>query len=325
MNDSPVSQLLERAAASVKPAEIDPVTRMVSLGRRSVKRRRTVLAVAAAIVAVVAVPLVMARTGPSPDVAGRTVSYGGVSVAVPQGWQTITVPIFDPCTARKHIVYLSERFDIGIGQPSSGPGPWPNICKPKAGDWIALVLKGVAPTINPERTLVEGGQLLEATQYDRYLLPSVWTYRPMNDVIMATAAFIGGDQGLLGRITWPSGPPAPASGGLALPAHITSATSIMAVSNAMTVATDTKTLKHIRTSLAALHDQVPAGQECALNGPGSTSISLGSMTVILGDASCPQAISTGGGRVRVPPGLGDELLGLIEASDRAASGHPGKK
>ncbi len=37
------------------------------------------------------------------------------------------------------------------------------------------------------------------------------------------------------------------------------------------------------------------------------------------DQSCPQAISTGGGRVRVPAGLGKELLDLIVASDRAAA------
>jgi hypothetical protein len=41
--------------------------------------------------------------------------------------------------------------------------------------------------------------------------------------------------------------------------------------------------------------------------------------VVIGDATCPQAVSTGGGRVRVPPGFGEELLDLIVASDRPAS------
>jgi hypothetical protein len=121
------------------------------------------------------------------------------------------------------------------------------------------------------------------------------------------------------RITWPAGPPAPPSGGLALPDRITSVTTDVPPTNGMAVATDAETLTRIQTKLAELRDPVPAGEECTLRKPGSVGISLGEVTVVLGDATCPQAISTGGGRVRVPAGLGKELLDLIVASDRAAT------
>ncbi|MGC1212097.1 MAG: hypothetical protein WA890_12625, partial [Micromonospora sp.] len=131
---------------------------------------------------------------------------------------------------------------------------------------------------------------------------------------------------LLKRTTWPAGPMAPAYGGLVLPDRIASATSEMP---GMVGATDAKTLAQIRTTLAELRDPVPAGEECTLQKPGVIGISLGevsaaqappmAVTVVLGDATCPQAISTGGGRVRVPAGLGKDLLDLIVASDRAAT------
>ena len=54
--------------------------------------------------------------------------------------------------------------------------------------------------------------------------------------------------------------------------------------------------------LAELRDPVPAGEECTLPKPGSVGISVGEVIVVLGDATCPQAISTGGGRVRSRPG-----------------------
>ncbi|MET8910191.1 hypothetical protein [Micromonospora sp. NPDC004551] len=63
---------------------------------------------------------------------------------------------------------------------------------------------------------------------------------------------------------------------------------------------------------------MPADEACTLQKPGRVGIALDDVTVVLGDATCPQAISTGGGRVRAPDGLGRELLGLIVASDRAA-------
>ena len=40
MNPNQLSELLERAAASVTPTETDPASRLVRLGRRSVRRRR---------------------------------------------------------------------------------------------------------------------------------------------------------------------------------------------------------------------------------------------------------------------------------------------
>ena len=64
---------------------------------------------------------------------------------------------------------------------------------------------------------------------------------------------------------------------------------------------------------------MPAGADCTLRRPGSVGINLGKITVVLGDATCPQAISTGGGRVQAPAGLGQELLTLIVESERAAA------
>jgi hypothetical protein len=108
-----------------------------------------------------------------------------------------------------------------------------------------------------------------------------------------------------------------------LPERITGALTDAPPSNGMVVATDANTLNQIRAALAELRDPVPAGEECSLRKPGSVGISLDSETgganVVLGDATCPQAISTSGGRVRAPAGLGKQLLGLIVASDRAAT------
>jgi hypothetical protein len=105
-----------------------------------------------------------------------------------------------------------------------------------------------------------------------------------------------------------------------LPDRITFATSDVPPSNAMRVTQDAKTLNRIRTTLAELRDPVPAGEECTLQKPGAVGIGFDDgVAVVLGDATCPQAISTGGGRVRVPVGLGNELIDLIVASERAAS------
>ncbi|MET8833576.1 hypothetical protein ABZV78_06645 [Micromonospora sp. NPDC004540] len=172
--------------------------------------------------------------------------------------------------------------------------------------------------VNPQRLVVKDGQLLQVTED---VTQSQWTYRAFNEEERATGVFISGDEKgreqLLKRVTWPAGPAAPASGGLMLPDRITGAVSEHA--GPMVTATDAKTLTRIRAALAELRDPVPAGEECTLQVPGAVGIALDGVTVVLGDATCPQAISTGGGRVRVPARLGKELLNLIVASDRAAA------
>lgn len=329
MNTIHISELLQRAAASVTPTETDPTSRLVSLGRRSVRRRRRAwgtagsVAAVAAIAAVVALPVGTAAPDRS-EAAGTAVRLGGLSVAVPEGWRTSEVTTFDPCTAEPRTIYLAARWDPRATRPRSGqPGNTPFTCTSEGQAWMAVVREGVAPLVNPNRLVVKDGQLLQIEQPDQYFLPSMWSYRALTHEIQATTAFISGDEKgreqLLKRITWPAGPAAPASGGLVLPDSITSATTDVPPSNGMVAATDTKTLTQIRTTLAELRDPVPIGEECTLQKPGSVGISLGEITVVLGDATCPQAISTGGGRVRVPAGLGKQLLDLIVASDRAAT------
>ncbi|MGX1617679.1 hypothetical protein ACWIF8_27675 [Micromonospora chalcea] len=328
MNPTHVSELLDRAAASVTPAETDPASRLVRLGRRSVQRRRRAwgtagsVAVAAAVAAVVALPLRMAA--PDRSEVAATVSLGGLSVAVPEGWRTSEVATFDPCTAEPHTVYLAAQWDPRATRPTSRPpGAAPFKCTSEGQAWMAVVQKGVGALVSPNRLVVKDGQLLQVEQPDQYAIPSMWTYRALSDEIQATTAFISGDEKgreqLLKRVTWPAGPAAPASGGLVLPDRIANATTEVPPTNGMVVATDAKTLSQIRTTLAELRDPVPAGEECTLQKPGAVGISLGEVTVVLGDATCPQAMSTGGGRVRVPAGLGKELLDLIVASDRAAT------
>lgn len=188
---------------------------------------------------------------------------------------------------------------------------------------MAVVQKGAGQTVNPERLQVKDDRLLLVEHIDERVVSSMWAYRAYAGEIQATTAFISGDgmirEQLLERVTWPADPAPPVSGGLALPDRITSALTDVPPDNGMVVATDTATLAVIRTRLRELRDPVPTGEACTLQKPGSVGISLGDVNVVLGDATCPQAISTGGGRVRAPAGLGQELLGLIVASDRAAT------
>ncbi|RSM45638.1 hypothetical protein DMB66_50660 [Actinoplanes sp. ATCC 53533] len=319
MNSTGVSELLERAAASVTPSEVDPAARMVSLGRRSVRRRRVWAAagsVAAAVVAVVvAVPLVMAAPDRSDEVSGTTVSFGGLSVVVPQGWRTSRVTTIDVCVAEPRTVYLAEGW-YNSSPLTQAPGSTPFRCESEGQPWLALVRHNWGQAVNPRQLVVKDGRLL---QVEQDIKPSGWRYRAF-DQEDATGVFISGDDNarkeLLKRVTWPAGPPAPPAGGLALPDRITSATS--EYRGPMVTATDAETLNRIRASLAELRDPVPAGEECILRTPGRVGIAIDGVIVVLGDATCPQAISTGGGRVRAPAGLGKELLGLIVASDRAA-------
>lgn len=324
MNTTHVSELLDRAAASVTLAETDPATRLVRLGRRSVQRRRRAWgsagSVAVAVAAVVALPQLGA---PPKGVRGRR-GHGEPGWSVgrrPGGLAHERGPTFDPCTAEPRIVYLVAGWGPQATRPTAGP---PGACNSEGQAWIAVVHQGVAPLVNPNRLVVKDGQLLQVEQSDQHVLPSVWTYRAFSNEIQATTAFISGDdksrEQLLKRVTWPAGPPAPASGGLVLPDRIANATTDAPPTDGMVVATDAKTLDQIRTTLAALRDPAPAGEEGELRLPSSVGIALNDgVTVVLGDASCPQAISTGGGRVRVPAELGKELLDLIVASDRAAT------
>jgi len=221
VNTTHVSELLDRAAASVTPAETDPATRLVRLGRRSVQRRRrawgsagsVAVAVAVAAAAVVALPQLGA---PPKGVRGRR-GHGEPGWPVgrrPGGLAHERGPTFDPCTAEPRIVYLVAGWGPQATRPTAGP---PGACNSEGQAWIAVVHQGVAPLVNPNRLVVKDGQLLQVEQSDQHVLPSVWTYRAFSNEIQATTAFISGDdksrEQLLKRVTWPAGPPAPASGG----------------------------------------------------------------------------------------------------------------
>jgi len=148
-----VSELLDRAAASVTPAETDPAARLVSLGRRSVQRRRAWAAagtVAAAVAAVVALPFATAIPDRSPD----AVAFGGLTITVPEGWRTSTVTTLDLCTAKPHTVYLAARYDFGQWASEGPPGATPGPCEPADQAWMAVVQKGVGRAASsPECTV----------------------------------------------------------------------------------------------------------------------------------------------------------------------------
>ncbi|WP_328476370.1 hypothetical protein OHA21_21715 [Actinoplanes sp. NBC_00393] len=323
MNPNQVGELLERAADSVTPAEPDPAGRLVTLGRRRVRRRRAWTA-AAAVLAVVALPFATVVANRLPDVVASdtTVSFDGLSVVVPAGWRISREKIVDTCTAEPRTVYLAERWE-NSAPLTTAPGSTPFTCRSEGQAWMALVQHGPPRYVTPERLLVKDGQLLQVSADISGLSE---TYIAFTNDLEPTGVVISGDaqarKQLLDRVTWPGAPSAPPSGGLVLPDEITSAVS--ARPN-MINATDARTLSRIRAKLAALQDPVPAGEECALEMPGAVGISLGEITVVLGDASCPQAISTGGGRVRAPAGLGMELHNLIAASERAAVERKKKK
>ena len=333
MTSAQVGEMLDHAADSVTPTETDPATRLVTLGRQSVRRRRAWAAagfVAAAAAAVVAVPL--ALTAPDVATPATTITYAGLSVDVPKGWRISRVPILGACLAEPQTVYLAQNWDVLLSKPTSADAPALHC---RGGQWMAIVGNGTPPSIDPNRLVVKDGRLLEVEQGAPEFLPSMLMYHVAGE-LRAPMALISGDKQdqaqLLRRIAWPPGPPAPRSGGLALPDHLTSATADRPPpTNGMVVAADAKTLSQIQAKLSALRDPVAAGKECALQKPGSIGIDLEnsitgeSVIVVLGGASCPQAISTGGGRVRAPAGLGQELLNLIIASDDAATKHPRQK
>jgi hypothetical protein len=317
VNHSEVGELLDRAAAAVTPAEPDPAARLARLGRRSVRRRRAVWGAAGAATAVLAVaPAVTPPrvTAPPPDAPAVTVALSGLAVDVPDGWRTSEVPSFDPCTAQPRTVYLAATY----AESGAFRGVRGGDCEAAGQEWIAIVTKGVGVASNsPDRLTVKDGRLLVAEPEPMAEATMWWSYRVFDRQPRAVTAFISaaGDQDrdrLLEHVTWPTGDPAPsAEGGLKLPRRITIAISDVPPSNGMRVARDPETLSRIRAKLTALHDQVPVGEECDIRKPGLVGVDFGDVTVVLGDASCPQAISTAGGRVRVPPGLGQEVQALV--------------
>jgi hypothetical protein len=343
VNPSHVSELLERAAASVTPAETDPASRLLTLGRRSVRRRRSwVVAAGVAVVAAIALPFALAPHEERAVPAVTTVYFRGLTISVPKGWKAIKVPIFSTCSAQPRTIYLAPKFDFSYGQPSEAPPGADKVvkCPGNGKEWIAAVQSGldVVP-VNPERLMAKDGQLLDVENVDDYghTNPDVGLYNSFSKPFTTPTVLISGSEqarsGLIKNITWPAGPAAPPGGGLALPRHVTSATANQVTddppNNLMVVATDAKALKQIRSILAAQRQPVPAGEACDLNKPGAIGIVLTdgkseSDTVVLGDAACPVAVSTGGGEVRVPPGLGKQLLSLIVASDKATSGRAKK-
>ncbi|GAA3344025.1 hypothetical protein GCM10020358_45550 [Amorphoplanes nipponensis] len=317
MNPAQVNELLDRAAAAVTPAERDPASRLAVLGRRSVRRRRAwraagSVAVAAA-VAAVTLPLVV----PTPDQPAGPVSFAGLTASVPPGWRISRVATVDTCTAEARTLYLADGWD-NSAPLTTAPGSPPYRCRSEGRTWMALVRHGPGQYLSPEALVVTDQQLLQVTEETA---GSVYTYLPFTEDTAPPAVIIAADEPgrerLLERVTWPAGPPAPPSGGLALPQRITSVVS--EYRGPMVSVSDTKTLTKIREKLTALRDPVPADELCTLRKPGRVGIGLNDgITVVLGDATCPQAVSNGGGRVRVPPGLGRELLALIVASDHAA-------
>ena len=181
VNPTQASELLERAAASVTPSETDPATRMVSLGRRSVRRRRA-----------------WASRRPSPppwlpcgsatrdrppdgsDYAGpgTTVSFGGVSIAVPEGWRTSKVEMFNPAPpSRAPSTWprsgTSDRADADSGPPRgqhARASPRPGVDGGRQGG-------ASERTASPKQLVVKDTQPVQVDQPDEYRFPSIWTYR----------------------------------------------------------------------------------------------------------------------------------------------------
>jgi len=348
MNPHDVRELLDRAAAGVTPADADPVPQVMRLSRRAAMRRRAVWAVggsaAAATVLAGGITLptlltgqdgsdpaaVAAAQGPAVAATKRpVVSLGGVSVTVPDGWRTARVKTFDACDAKPRTVYLASGFDpdgwVGFkrGQEPKGPPPPAGTkappCASEGGSWMAVVEDGLGRHVVPTELVVQKDTLLEADSPARRI-PSMRSYRAFDDQIQATTVFIAGSTAergrLLERVTWPAAPPAPASGGLALPDKLTSAMTDLPPDNHMTVTQDAAALTRIRTALAGLRQPVPADKACSIGTGDAVGIALSGekteVTVVLGDEACPQAISNGGGRVEVPAGLGRELRALIK-------------
>jgi hypothetical protein len=192
---------------------------------------------------------------------------------------------------------------------------------------MAVVTAGVAPFVNPPLLTMRGGRLVQAGD-DR--LGSVTSYRPFTGEISATTVFASGDEAtqrrLLENVTFPSVPRDGGAGGLAVPARLTNVLSTAKVTNGMVNASDARTVESIRSQLAALRDPAPADQMCDLTDQNSVGFALsdandsGGVTVVIGDASCPYAVSTKGGPVHVPAGLGEQLRALVVESDRVTSG-----
>ncbi|WP_436529324.1 hypothetical protein [Actinoplanes sp. HUAS TT8] len=296
MNPNEVRELLDRAAVTVTPARPDPVSRMVRLGRRSVQRRRAWGAALATLVVATAVPFALSRPGAAPPAPASpaAVTFDGLRVAVPEGWKSVQVATFDPCTAEPNTVYLAGKQIV------------PDPCTPRSSDWIGIAPETFGGAISPSLLTVKDDNVIQGDES----LPGIWNYRAFDGQETKPVVTVSGDEKnrerLLARVTWPAGPPA---GPLALPAKITTVT---VDGPGIPTATKAATIAQVRTALTGLHEQVPAGQECTLRKPGSEGFVLDDdVIVVLGNATCPQAVSNHGGRVRVPAGLVKQLYDLI--------------
>jgi hypothetical protein len=143
-----------------------------------------------------------------------------------------------------------------------------------------------------------------------------------------TTVHIAGDpsvrEDLLERITWPAEPAPPASGGLALPDRILSAVTEPRKGGSMVASAEKPALAEALAALADL-PAVPRGQECDLTKPHVNGFMLNErpkgasatdVRLIIGDRTCPQAVSSRGGRVAVPDQLATKIFDLVAAKAR---------
>ncbi len=323
MSEDHIAALLRRAADTATPSTADPAPQLVRRARRRLLRRRA-LGVAGVAVATAGVVTGTAVLAPGPADRGVVVdrsaaqaptgtprSFAGVTVVVPDGWTTSEVGVFDECTAEPRTVYLAKDW-----QPR-GPGSLTDssrACGPTQ-PWMAIVETGEGLSIPPERLVVSGSALLQVTPFGA----SSSSYRPFVSGTgpAATTAYISAapqtHADLLQRVSWPAG--APRSDRLSLPARITDVV-VGRLPNIMIDLDDAGRIQQVRRLLEAQRTPVPAGRECPLDAEHTLGLSLsGDATdalVIVGDATCPQAVSSHGGRVRVPPTLQEELLRLVD-------------
>ncbi len=307
MNPNEITELLDRAASSVTPAGSDPVTTMVRLGRRSANRRRAWAAAVATGVVALAVPLALGFPGDAKPTPSTTVAFGGLTITVPDGWKTTKAARFDPCTAKPDTIYFVDTVE-----PS-------HACAPSDQAWIAVQPEGTGGLLSPPVLVSKDANVLEGED----TMNGLWRYRAFGGA-GTTAGLVLPDlpekrrSELLELTTWPAGPAAPPGGGLTLPKTITS---VSIDAPGVPTATDAKTLNRIREQLAGLTEPVPAGEECVLKSPGSVGLGFNDgIIVVLGDATCPQAVSDHGGRVRVPASLGKELFDEVLKNNSPAGG-----
>ncbi len=338
MSQDELTRLLARAAASVTPTAHDPGRELAERGRRSLRRRRQMIGsgVLSAAVAVTALGVVTApspgpfdpglarSSGAAAAPAGQTVRHGDVSVVVPPGWRVSRTDDFDPCTAQQDTLYLTRTW-----APLEGPrAPAPR-CPQARVTYMAVVLEGEPKAVNPALLTFRAGRPVQVDDYRQ--LGAVTVYREFTPQHRPTTAVISGDEAtkrrLLDGVTFGSARPVSGSAGLGLPERPTNVLSAARVSYGMVNASDAPTVRAIRAQLAALRDTgAPADPSCDLTHRNSVGLAITDdtddpgVTVVIGDASCPYAVSTKGGPVPVPADLAERLRAMVVASDRVTSG-----